>query len=264
MKNRLIIIFGLISVLIACQQNSKEVNKKDKSIRVKEITFYTSDSIRVFGDLYEIDKKAATILLFHQGGANAKGEYKTIIPELIKRHFNILAIDQRLGGQLYGKYNRTVADISYNDFSYNYTYCDVYADMEGALNFIIDLEFSKNIIVWGSSYSASLAIQLASKHQNEISGVLAFSPASRGMQDCRPDEYFKTIQIPLLLLRPSKEMEIESARNQFSLAQQFSHQVYVAEYGTHGSSMLVEERVKNKVSENWKIVLSFLDKLKNK
>ena len=259
MKNLLIIGAAIICGLISCQQTPQNEITKDKDNTGREINFYTSDSIKIFGDLYELDKTAATILLFHQGASNAKGEYGPIIPELISDGYNVFAIDQRRGGQRYGDYNRTVAIIPYKKFSY----CDAYADLEGALNYIIKAGFSGKIILWGSSYSATLAIQLASKHQNQISGVLAFSPASGGpMEGCTPDEYIKDLKIPLLLLRPPNEMAIESVKSQFDLAQQYNHQVYAAEYGTHGSSMLVSERVGNNVDKNWQVVEAFLNNLK--
>ena len=57
-------------------------------------------------------------------------------------------------------------------------------------------------------------------------------------------------------------MERESSVTQFEIAKKYNHQTYIAEYGVHASSMLVEERVKNDVSENWKVVLEFLNGIK--
>ena len=259
MKYLLVPLVLLISILISCQQNEKEKNSSLPDKVLKEITIYTKDSVQIFGDLYEINKAAPTILLFHQGGSNARAEYHTIIPILEKNGFNILAIDQRIGGQIYGNYNRTVANIPINEFEY----CDAYTDLESALDFILNSGFTGKKILWGSSYSGSLAIKLANQYHNDINGVLAFSPASGGpMQACKPDEYFKTLKIPLLVLRPKQEMEIESSKNQFELAKEYNHDVYIAEYGTHGSSMLVEERVGHKVDQNWNAVLLFLNKIK--
>lgn len=256
---RLTLMLGLTIAFMSCQTTSKK-EAKAKLEHYKEIDFFTQDSIHVYGDLYEVDKKAPTILLFHQGGSNARAEYGPIIPSLTEEGFNVFAIDQRRGGQLYGSYNRTVADISINNFEY----CDAYTDLQGALNFVISDGFTGKKILWGSSYSATLAIKLADQYPNKIHGVLAFSPASGGpMQDCRPDEYFATLKAPLLLLRPSQEMEIESVKDQFDLARQNNHQVYVATNGKHGSSMLVEERVAKPTDENWDVVLIFLDTISN-
>lgn len=260
-----LLLFVLILLSMASCQESKNNNASEESLtkenKTKEISFFSNDSIKIFGDLYEINKSAPTVLLFHQGGSNARAEYHSIIPVLEKEGFNILAIDQRQGGQVYGNYNRTVANIPNNEFGY----CDAYSDLESALGFISKSGFIGKKIIWGSSYSGSLAIKLANQYQEDLNGVLAFSPASGGpMQDCRPDKYFETLKIPLLLLRPAQEMERESSKDQFELAQKNSHQVYIAKYGVHGSSMLVKERVEHDVDENWKAVLSFLNNIKNK
>lgn len=256
-------IVGLIviNLLLASCQNKikKEIN--DESVNIdKEISFYTTDSIKIFGDLYEVDKTATTVLLFHQGGSNARGEYGLIVPKLIEKNFNVLTIDQRMGGQAYGNYNRTLANIPSNNFGDGYGYCDAYNNLEGALRFILSSGFTGNKIIWGSSYSASLAIQLANQNQDKINAVLAFSPASGGsMKDCLPNPYFETLKIPLLLLRPPNEMENENAKSQFELARLNGHQTYIAKYGVHGSSMLVKERVGNDVDETWKVVNTFLE-----
>lgn len=236
-----------------------EVNNSNDLIKGKEIHFFTSDSIQIFGDLYELNKEGKTILLFHQGGSNARGEYTPIIPTLIQNGYNVLAIDQRSGGQYYGSYNRTLANIPTHIYGDGYGYCDAYNNLEGALDYIIDTGFSGTKVLWGSSYSASLAIQLASKRQQDVDGVLAFSPASGGsMKDCLPDEYFETLKRPLLLLRPPSEMESEKSKVQFELAKKFGHQTNVPKSGVHGSSMLVENRVGADVQETWKVVVSFL------
>lgn len=222
----------------------------------EEITLTTKDGIQVFGDFYFTEADNPTILLFHQGGSNSRAEYAPIIPKFLEKGYNLLAIDQRQGGQTFGGYNRTVAKLETS-----YTYCEAYQDLEGALSFIQSKKVTGPIVVWGSSYSGSLAIQLANKNQNSVSAVLAFSPASGGpMQDCKPDPYLKDLNTPLLVLRPASELQIESAKAQFELVEELNHQTYVAENGTHGSSMLVAERVEGSVEENWTAVFSFIEK----
>ncbi len=247
--------------MISCKN---EGNKpKDNANDVKsEISFYTTDDIKIYGDLYEIDKEHTTLLLFHQGGSNAVGEYSPIIPRLIEKGFNVLAIDQRMGGQAYGGCNRTLANIPSNHIGDGYGYCDAYNNLESALDFVIESGFIGKKILWGSSYSASLSILLANKRQGDVNGVLAFSPASGGpMKECLPDEYFETLKIPLLLLRPANELENESSRVQFELAKRFDHKTYIAKNGIHGSSMLVKERVGSDIKDNWNVVLSFLGRI---
>ncbi len=148
MKKLLLFLLIFFSVLYSCQNKSGQV-KYSQHNKNKEVSFYTDDSIKIYGDLYEFDKKKPIILLFHQGGSNARGEYNSIIPILTDEGFNVLAIDQRQGGQVYGNYNRTVANISNN----NYTYCDAYSDLEAAFNFVLKSEFTgkkiEGALLWG-------------------------------------------------------------------------------------------------------------------
>lgn len=248
----------LLSLIFLINCSAEKQSESSSSYSKEEIEITTADSIKVFGDIFIVDESAPFILLFHQGGSNARAEYgNEIIPELLENGFNILSIDQRRGGQTYGSYNRTVGQFSINRFSY----CDAYPDLEAAMNYLIKQRRLQNkLIVWGSSYSASLAIQLAAKNQDKVSGVLAFSPASGGpMAPCKPDEYFEQLTIPLLVLRPSGEMEIESVQQQFQLVESSGHQTYVADPGVHGSSMLVKSRVEAETEESWNSVLEFIN-----
>ncbi len=262
MKKLIILSICIITLVSACKKNN-ESTKSSKGTQAKEISFKTEDNIKIVGDLYELDKTSPVILLFHQGGSNARGEYTPIIPTLLEKGFNILAIDQRVGGQYYGSYNRTLANVPTHGYDDGYDYCDAYNNLESALQYVINSGFTGNKIVWGSSYSGTLAIQLAAKNADKITGVLAFSPAAgNSMKDCAATEYLEAIKVPLFLLRPPHEMERENAKAQFKLANKNGHQTYVAKHGVHGSSMLVKERVGNDVSDTWKVVNEFLEKIK--
>lgn len=256
MKN-LLLTCVVVTILSACKLETNVTVKKEKE--TTEISFITADSIKIYGNLYGDDLSASTILLFHQGGSNAEGEYSSIIPILRKQGFNVLATDQRTGGQRYGSYNKTMSNFHTEAFSY----CDAYPDLEAALEFIIDKGFTGKKIIWGSSYSASLVIQLANNHPKDVNAVLAFSPAAGGpMVNCNPNKYFKSLQVPLLVLRPSSEMEYESSQTQLDSAKHYLHETYVAKNGVHGSSMLVDERVEGNAGKTWTVVNDFLSKFK--
>ena len=250
----------LFLLLSSCEEKKEKVITETKKETSNEIHFYSSDSIKVYGDLYEKSKSAPTLLIFHQGGSNTRAEYKSIIPELENEGFNILTIDQRVGGQYYyGGYNRTVAEISKNEFGY----CDAYPDMVAALKYLKDNGFAGKTILWGSSYSATLALKLADNNNDKIDGVLAFSPASGNpMEGCQPDAHIKALKMPLLLMKPASEMQSERSQNQIKLAKENGHQTYIAENGVHGSSMLDENRIEGSADETWKVVKSFLAQFK--
>jgi alpha-beta hydrolase superfamily lysophospholipase len=258
MKRLVLLCILSLGLVISCQKESKKTKHKEKK-KSTEVQFTTKDSLSVYGDFYIIDKTAPTILLFHQARANARGEYKTIIPELQKEGFNVLAVDQRTGGQLFGSYNRTIAKSGNTRFGY----CDAYPDLEAALQYVIDQGFSGKKIVWGSSYSAALVIKLGAENPSKVAGVLAFSPASgKPMEGCGPNTLFDKIKSPLMVLRPDKEMEYESVKSQFALAKENQHTTYISENGVHGSSMLVENRTKYDTSKTWKAVHEFLAQFK--
>jgi len=262
-KNILMSILILLLITISCHFEQSG-DSENGDVLPEEISFYTEDSIKIYGDLYKLNSTMPLIIMFHQGGSNAKGEYTPIIPRLIEMGYNVLATDQRVGGQWYGGYNRTLAEISNNGYGDGYGYCDAYNNLEGALHFAINLGFTDKLILWGSSYSASLAIKLADKNQQAVDGVLAFSPASgRSMTDCLPDEHFSSLSIPLLMLRPPNEMESENSIKQFELASSHGHKTFVPEFGVHGSSMLVKERVGNDVEATREVVLNFLNEIKD-
>jgi alpha-beta hydrolase superfamily lysophospholipase len=258
----------LIIGAISCGENSKisgktvDVAEKNEVVEditkstSREVTFTTSDGLTIYGDLHEVSLEAPIILLFHQARGSARGEYGNIIPKLMAKGYNILAIDQRNGGDYFTSRNRTVDSLSKKDYSY----CDAYPDLEAALDFVINSGFTGKKLIWGSSYSAALVIQLGDRRGDDIDGVLAFSPASGGpMQACDPNPIIESIKIPLMILRPRKEMENESVKSQFELATTKGHTTFISENGVHGSSMLVEERTGAEVEETWNAVFAFID-----
>ncbi len=257
-RELLFLLAGITLISCSSQKTSHDVSGISN---LKEISLLTADSITVYGDILFQDSAYPTILLFHQGGSNARAEYAPVIKQLLDElpKINILAIDQRSGGQTYGSYNRTVFRLSPYK---NHSMCDTYSDLEAALNYITKRNVTGPVIVWGSSYSGSLAIQLAAKNGDSISAVLAFSPASGGpMANCKPDDFFEGMSTPLLVLRPEQELQIESVQKQFELLEQHGHQTYVAQNGVHGSSMLVSRRTGSPVDLNWNTILNFINKI---
>jgi len=239
---------ALIALLLAASVNAKGV----------EVSFKTLDDVTIYGDVYALGdtpKSAPLILLFHQGGGDARGEYLPLASRLAGEGYILLAIDQRSGGDRFGMTNRTLAGVEGEEYSY----CDAYPDLEAALQFALDSGYTGKIAAWGSSYSAALVFRLATEHSSDIDTVLAFSPASgEAMTGCRPEPYSEKLTQSLLVLRPDREMEIPSVRSQIELFAEHGHQTYVATPGVHGSSMLNAARVEGSTENTWKVVLDFL------
>ena len=226
----------------------------------REVRFQTSDGITIHGDLYMASesRSAPLVLLFHQAGGDARGEYGPLVGRLLDRGYHLLAIDQRVGGTRFGGTNRTLAGLS----GVEYSYCEALPDLEAALAWVKSEGFDGPRAVWGSSYSATLVLRLAASHGEDLSAVLAFSPASGGpLAACRGEDVAGSIKIPALIMRPASEMQRDSTRKQMAIFNEHGFETHVAENGVHGSSMLNPSRVDGSVDETWSVVLSFLQKV---
>lgn len=223
----------------------------------EEVTFRASDGVRLYADVHTAagGPTAPLVLLFHQAGGDARGEYRAIVPRLLEAGYNVLAVDLRSGGTRFDGVNRTVEGLGGRE----YGYCDAYPDLEAALDQADKLGFSGPRVAWGSSYSAALALRLGADHGDGLAAVLAFSPASGGpMAPCKAAPLIPRLDVPALALRPASEMEMESSREQFRLFEQHGVRTHVAASGVHGSSMLDRDRVGADVTETWDVVLGFL------
>ena len=224
----------------------------------EEVTFAAADDLTVFADVYRpvdgLESAGPVVILFHQAGGDARGEYEAIIPRLLLAGYAVLAVDQRSGGDRFGGPNRTAAAAGRE-----YGYCEAYPDLEAALAWAHESGLAGRVAVWGSSYSAALVIRLAADHPDDVEAVLAFSPASGGpMSACLAEEVLDRLRTPTLALRPSREMEVESVAEQARVFVEAGLQVYVSEGGVHGSSMLDSSRASGDVEPAWSVVLDFL------
>lgn len=222
----------------------------------RSFTIKTEDGITIYGDLYEPKnvKRPPLILAFHQAGGDGRGEYAPIIPRLVSEGYAVITIDQRSGGDSFGGVNRTIAELG----NANYSYCDAYPDLEAALEYARRQGFGR-IIVWGSSYSAALVIRLAADHPESVDRVLAFSPVSGdAMGDCGPMEPASRLKLPALMLRPAREAAMSAVASDLKMYRDQGHATYVSEGGSHGSSILIEDRGGEATEMTWNRVLEFL------
>lgn len=141
----------------------------------RSVDFTTADGIRARADIYDSAPSSATwILLFHQAGWS-RGEYREIAPKLAEAGYRVMAIDQRSGGAVNGVRNETHRRAAKKKLQTGYL--DAYADLESALRYARKELGAARVVIWGSSYSASLVFRLAAEHSEDVAAVLAFSPA---------------------------------------------------------------------------------------
>lgn len=222
-----------------------------------EVSTTAADGITVYGDHYRAPQPAAkTLLLFHQGRSEARGEYAKIIERLRNEGFEILAWDARVGGDIFGSPNRTAAQLT----SAEPSYCDAYRDVEAALEYAFLYGSGGPIYAIGSSYSAALVIRLAAEHGDRVAGVAAFSPATGRMDECDVGTWLpRALETPIAPFRPQSELEIESVAAQAELFREHGLDLFVSEGGVHGASMLDPERAKGNTDALWERLLGFLN-----
>ena len=225
---------------------------------VSTVTFPTTDDLTITADLYWTgDANAPFILLFHQADYS-RGEYLEIAPKLNALGYNCLAIDQRSGGAVNGVKNDIYQAAKAAGLQTGYT--QAYPDLQSALDYVEKTYLPDQLIVWGSSYSASLALILASEHPNEISAVLAFSPGEYfKLNGKQVSEYAANITQPAFIT--SAKSEEKSWRG---IADQITSDgsVFLVPEGNgrHGSSALFEKTPN--YAEYWTAVEQFLASLK--
>ena len=224
---------------------------------VSTVTFPTTDDLTITADLYWTgDANAPFILLFHQADYS-RGEYLEIAPKLNALGYNYLAIDQRPGGVANGVKNETYQ--AAKSAGLQTGYIQAYPDLESALDYVMQTYMPSQLIVWGSSYSSSLALILASKHPDEISAVLAFSPGEYFKLDGKQvADYAASITKPAFIT--SAKSEEKSWRGIADQIKSSGSVFFVPEgNGRHGSSALFEKTPNN--AEYWTAVESFLASL---
>jgi len=224
---------------------------------VSTVTFPAADGLTITADLYWTgDATKPFILLFHQADYS-RGEYLEIAPKLVALGYNCLAVDQRSGGAANGIKNETHQAAKVQKLATGYT--DAYADLEAALSYVVNTYAPTKLIVWGSSYSSSLVLILASEHPDEISAALSFSPGEYFKFDGKQiADFAKNITQPVFITSAKSEEkgwrgiadQITPAGSVFFVPQAS---------GRHGSSTLYE-KVSNH-AEYWTAVEEFLASL---
>ncbi|MFC3301357.1 alpha/beta hydrolase [Parvularcula lutaonensis] len=223
------------------------------------LTAETSDGVTVYGHIWEGRRadRRPTILLFHQGGSNGRGEYGEIAGWLAGEGFTAIAWDTRSGGDLYGSSNRTAENLPDGVAA---GFCDTLPDLIAAIDEAESNGFGEHgFILWGSSYTGALVFHAAADRPEVTRGVIAFSPASGGpMRSCLAMERAPEVKAPMLVIQPPSEIVRPTAAEQRRQLEALGASYVIPEDGVHGSSTLSDERTGKDMTGTRKLVLGWL------
>lgn len=221
------------------------------SAAAEPVTIEASDGVTIHGAHYRAADPKALILLFHQAGSN-KSEYASIAPRLVGAGFSALAIDQRSGGDMFGGRNQTVAKLGNSA-----NYLDAKRDLIAALGWARDKQLP--VVLWGSSYSASLLFSVSAENQGRIAALLSFSPGEYLDDNNGVSKAAARVNIPVFITSSRDPEEVAAAKAIFEAVASSSKVQFVPRsVGAHGSSALIPARNRNGAEESWREVLAFL------
>ncbi|OEK02442.1 hypothetical protein BFP97_13330 [Roseivirga sp. 4D4] len=221
----------------------------------KEVSFNAPDGLMITANLYETGAGLPVVLLCHQAGYN-KYEYADIAPKLNEMGFNVMAIDQRSGGSFGGQSNATFERAKSAGLETGFL--DAEQDIEAAVNFLYE-KYGKQVILWGSSYSSSLALFIGDSNER-VSAMISFSPGDY-FGDAKPSlsTVFKSVEKPFLVTSSKEEAKALSSLIEGAQLNQKQSQFIPQGQGYHGSRALWEGQEGGE--EYWSQVTSFLRSL---
>lgn len=225
---------------------------KDSFMVFGHLEFPSQDGLTITANSYEVIPSDQYIILCHQA-RYSRGEYREIAKELNKLGYNCLAIDQRSGEECNDMINETARRAKKEKKGTDYV--DAKQDILAAIDYVKN-KTGQKVILWGSSYSASLALEIGKENEN-VEAVIAFSPG----------EYFKYalsekitgFNKPVFATGAKKEMK--AVNELLGVTTSSIKDVFTpAADGVHGSSALFAETPNN--AEYWSALKSFLEKIK--
>ncbi len=262
---RYLYICFIVIILSACEAGSNEstasTNQKEDTKLSKvapsetfmdTVALYSQDGLEMEGYLYQVTADAPVVLLCHQANFN-KHEYDEIAVRLNENGYNCLAIDQRSGGPLDGYENTTY--LRAVDQGLPTTYVEAEQDIITGIEFLVK-RYKKPVILWGSSYSAGLALHLGQQNE-DVQAVIAFSPGDYFNGE-RPEliEVMPNYEKPFFITSSKKEAE-KLAKILKNVHSDERHKHFMPKNdGKHGSKALWKSHKNNE--EYWTAVLQFL------
>lgn len=215
------------------------------------ITLKAADGLTMTADVYRARQGAPWIVLAHMAGAS-RGEYKEVAPRLNQLGFNAVALDQRSGSRFAGVTNKTAEAARKARKPQGFT--DAKPDIVAGLKWARAQAGSAPVILWGSSYSASLALVIGGETPDLVDGILSFSPGEY-FPDVSVLDAARGVQAPTFIASaPSEEGQWGDIYN--AIPHQ-GKQGFSAPGGVHGTSSLIPSRARG-ANAYWGAVEAFL------
>ena len=222
----------------------------------EDISFPSRDGVEISAFLStDHNRSKPFILLFHQAHYS-RGEYIEMMPKLNAMGFNVMAPDLRNGNEVNGIVNETSNRAFEQDLDINYI--ATVPDIEASITYAKKHLASGKLLLWGSSYSASLVLLIAD-HTPEIDAVLAFSPGEyyKKQGETYIQNHVSHLNMPVFITSAKDEK-----KNWWPIYQAIpsKEKVYFLpeSEGVHGAKALWDNNPSNQ--KYWKSVNNFLNK----
>lgn len=221
---------------------------------LEHVELTAADGVTIFAHLFRSQRAepAAVVLLFHQARSNAS-EYDPIAPRLVSLGYECLAIDQRSGGEMWGRANRTVAALGEST-----GYLQAYPDLEAALGWARKTHPAAKVVLLGSSYSASLVLKLAAE-QAGVAAVAAFSPGEYMGPGGIVAGWARGVTVPVFVTSAGGR-ELAAVRPIFDALGSERKVDHVPATSVHGASALRPDRNAAGAGQMWAALEEFLAK----
>jgi dienelactone hydrolase len=220
----------------------------------EKVSFFADDGLKITADLYEVNPDQPYVLLFHQAGYS-RGEYRETTNKLIKFGYNCLAVDLRSGGEINYIQNHTALIAVQQGFSTDYLSSK--RDIQAAINWVKNRS-ERPIILFGSSFSASLCLLVANKNE-EVKAVIAFSPGEFFGAELNVQKEISNLSIPVFAASSFRENQyVDTILN---LVPSANKTIFSPKSGgEHGSKSLWKSNPNNQ--EYWLALTMFFSKIR--
>lgn len=234
---------GTLLLMSAC--SGKKGNKQEdvdipqfamasvNGMRQDTVLFNSADGLPMRGVLYLADSAAPMIVLCHQARFN-NYEYAETAPKLVQMGFSCLAIDQRSGGSM-GEHTNATNEAALAQAAET-GYMHSLPDIQAAVNYAAGIS-GKPVILWGSSYSATLVMKVAMENAN-VRAVVGFSPILKFDTGISAADIFIAYSGKPIFITSTEKEGAPIAKALGHLGDDILYQYYPETKGTHGSKAL--------------------------